>query len=156
MGRGWDGGGSGWASKRRALPAIRPQTVVLCFQQVSTQYTGKIKTAIGSSLTHNQFWLVFSSGPTGPVMHQHDFTGLAKSCLWKQASATTYSYIVDASGHCMSESLIIWHNLDLSSCDILVSFINPVTFMYDTSCHLKMFNHHNKLFSFRKSAIGSF
>ena len=33
-----------------------------------------------------------------------------------------YSHAVDASGQCMSESLILGHNLDFSSCDILVSF----------------------------------
>ena len=31
-----------------------------------------------------------------------------------------YGHAVDASGQCMSESLILWHNLDFSSCEILV------------------------------------
>ena len=32
-------GGGGWASRRRDLPAIRPQTVVLCSQQMTGMYT---------------------------------------------------------------------------------------------------------------------
>ena len=33
-----------------------------------------------------------------------------------------YSHTVDAFGQCMSESLILGHNLAFSSCDILVGF----------------------------------
>ena len=33
-----------------------------------------------------------------------------------------YSHVVDASGQCMSVSLILGFNLDFSSCDNLVSF----------------------------------
>ena len=39
---GWEGGGGGgggWASRRQALPAIRPQTAVLCSQQTAGMYT---------------------------------------------------------------------------------------------------------------------
>ena len=39
-----------------------------------------------------------------------------------KADLAIHSYTVDASGQCMSESLILVHNLDFSSCDILVSF----------------------------------
>ena len=44
------------------------------------------------------------SGPVGSVMHQLGFTE------------------VDFRGQCMSESLILGHNLDFSSCDIMVGF----------------------------------
>ena len=33
-----------------------------------------------------------------------------------------YSHAVDVGGQCMSESLILRHNLDFSSCDIMVGF----------------------------------
>ena len=33
-----------------------------------------------------------------------------------------YSHIVDAAEQCMSESLMLGHNLDFSTCDILVGF----------------------------------
>ena len=39
-----------------------------------------------------------------------------------EADLAVYSHAVDASGQCMSESLILRHNLDFSSCDILVGF----------------------------------
>ena len=35
---------------------------------------------------------------------------------------TTYSHAVDVGGQCISESLISGHNLDFSSCDIMVGF----------------------------------
>ena len=39
-----------------------------------------------------------------------------------KADLTIYSQAVDVRGRCMSESLILGHNLDFSSCDIMVSF----------------------------------
>ena len=50
---GWEGGGcvggrvgaGGWASQRRAPPAIRPQTVVLCSQQMTGMYTRPLAAA---------------------------------------------------------------------------------------------------------------
>ena len=39
-----------------------------------------------------------------------------------KADLAIYSHAVDAFGQCMSESLILGHNLDFSSCDILVGF----------------------------------
>ena len=37
-----------------------------------------------------------------------------------KADLVIYSQAVDAAGQCMNESLILWHNLDFSSSDILV------------------------------------
>ena len=39
-----------------------------------------------------------------------------------KADLTIYSYAVDIGGQCMSESLTLGHNLDFSSCDIVVGF----------------------------------
>ena len=39
-----------------------------------------------------------------------------------KADLAIYSQAVDVRGRCMSESLILGHNLDFSSCDIMVSF----------------------------------
>ena len=45
-----------------------------------------------------------------------------------KADLAICSHAVDAPGQCMSESLILGHNLDFSSCDIIWSvFVNPVT-----------------------------
>ena len=123
MGR-WEvvgGGGGGWASWRRAVPVIRPQTVVLCSQQTTGMYTNH-------SIDWDGHWQQFGnqpilisapSGSTGLVMHQLSFTGSAKSCLWKQDLAI-YSHAVDVGGQCTSGSLTLGHNLDFSSCDIMV------------------------------------
>ena len=40
-----------------------------------------------------------------------------------KADLAIYSHVVDASGQCMSESLILGFNLDFSSCAILVGFM---------------------------------
>ena len=45
-----------------------------------------------------------------------------------KADLAIYSYVVGASRRCMSVSLILGFNLDLCSCDNLVSFVNPVTY----------------------------
>ena len=39
-----------------------------------------------------------------------------------KADLAIYSQAVNVCGRCMSESLILGHNLDFSSCDIMVSF----------------------------------
>ena len=39
-----------------------------------------------------------------------------------KADLAIYSQAVDIRGQCMSESLILGHNLDFSSCDIMVGF----------------------------------
>ena len=39
-----------------------------------------------------------------------------------KADLAIYSQAVDVCGRCMSESLKLWHNLDFSSCDIMVGF----------------------------------
>ena len=57
-----------------------------------------------------------------------------------KADLAIYSHAVDATGQCMSKSLILGHNLDFSSCDILVGFVNSVTnvttSITDTSYHV--------------------
>ena len=39
-----------------------------------------------------------------------------------KADLAIYSHAVDVGGQCMSESLTLGHNLDFSSCDIMVGF----------------------------------
>ena len=39
-----------------------------------------------------------------------------------KADLAIYSHAVDAAGQCMNESLMLGHNLDFSSCNILVGF----------------------------------
>ena len=66
-------------------------------------------------------------GATGLAMHQLSFTGLTKSPFLK-ADLAIYSHAVSVGGQCMSESLTLGHNLNFSSCDIMVGFLNSVTY----------------------------
>ena len=82
---GWEGdGGGGRASRRQALLAIRPQTVVLCSQQTTGMYTNH-------RIDQDGHWQKPGAQPTlisapqwattGLVMHQLSFTGSVKSHL---------------------------------------------------------------------------
>ena len=99
--REWAGGGGGvgrrgWvASRRWANTAIRAQTVVLCSQQTTGMYTN-----------HR----------TNSVLH-----GWQKA-VRESRPGYIYSQAVDVRGRCMSESLKLGHNLDFSSCGIMVGF----------------------------------
>ena len=42
--------------------------------------------------------------------------------LFVKADLAIYSQVVDVRGQCMSESLILGHSLDFSSCDMMVGF----------------------------------
>ena len=52
-----------------------------------------------------------------------------------KADLAIYSHAVDVCGQCMSESLILGHNLDFSFCDIMVGFCK--------SSHIKIYTHVN-------------
>ena len=127
--RGWvggreaRGGGGGWASQRRALSAIRPQTVVLCSQQTTGMYTNH-------RIDQNGHWQ--QSDTQTILISAFQWPNWTCSALtWPyrvgkklsvKGDLAIYSHKVNASGQCMSESLILGHNLDFSSCDILVGF----------------------------------
>ena len=63
-----------------------------------------------------------------------------------KADMAIYGHIFDASGPCMSVSLILVFNLDFSSCENLVGFVNPVIYIKDlylfliTYCISRNFN----------------
>ena len=116
-------GGGGWANQRRVLPAIRPQTVVPCSQQTTRMYTNH-------RIDRDGHW---QQSGTQPILisvsqwpNRTCNTPTRPYRVGKKPSIKVdlaiYSHEVDASGQCMSESLVLWHNLDFSSCDILVSF----------------------------------
>ena len=123
MGWGWEGGGGGWASQRRALPTIGPQTVVLCSQQTTGMYTNhKVDRDCHWQQSDTQPILI--SAPQWP-----NRTCFAPTCPYRvskkpsmKADLAIYSHTVDAAGQCMSESLMLGHNLDFSTYDILVGF----------------------------------
>ena len=122
--RGVWGGGGGWTSWRWTLPAIRPQTVVLCFQWTTGMYTN---CRIGSDGHWQQCGTqpILISAPQQPKRTSNAPTWLyrvSKSQLWKQTWLSIATYVVNASWQCMSVSLILGLNLDFSSCDILVGF----------------------------------
>ena len=121
------GGGVGWwgwvASRRRANTAIRAQTVVLCSQQTTGMYTNhRIDQDSHWQQSDTQPILISApqwpnrtcSAPTRPY-------SVGKKPSMK-ADLAIYSHTVDAAGQCMSESLMLGHNFDFSTCDILVGF----------------------------------
>ena len=124
MGRWEGGGGGGWASQRWALPAIRPQTVVLCSQQMTGMYTNhRIDRDVHWQQSGTQPILI--GAPQWPKKTCNAPAWLhrvGKKPSVKADLAIYNSHAVDVSGQCMSESLILGHNLDFSSCDILVGF----------------------------------
>ena len=124
--KGWMGGKraedgrGGQASQRQALPAIRPQTAVLCSQQMTGMYTNhrdgcwQLSGTQPIRISAPQWPNRTCDAPTRPYR-------VGKKLSMK-ADLAIYSHTVDASGQCMSESLILGHNVDFNSCDILVGF----------------------------------
>ena len=113
----------GWANRRRVLPAIRPQTVVLCSQQATGMYTNH-KINQDSHWQQSDTQPILISAPQWPNRTYNAPTRLYR--VGKKPSGKAdlaiYRHTVDAARQCMSESLILRHNLDFSSCDILGSF----------------------------------
>ena len=122
-GVGWDGGGGWVASRRRANTAIRAQTIVLCPQQTTGMYTNH-------RIDQDSHWQQFGTRPIRISAPQwacwpcnaptRSYTVGKKPSV--KADLAIYSQAVDIRGWCMSESLKLRHNLDFSSCDIMVSF----------------------------------
>ena len=126
---GWEEGGAEWwvwvASRRWAIPAIRAQTVVPCSQQMTGMYTNH-------RIDRDSHWQQLGTQPILISAPQwtcwpcnaptRPYTVGKK--LFVKADLATYIYTqaVDVHGQCMSESLILGHNLDFSSCDIMVGF----------------------------------
>ena len=118
-------GVGGWASRRRALSAIKPQTVVLCSQQTTGMYTNH-------RIDRDDHWQQFGTQPI--LISAPQWTNrLCNAPTWLyrvgkkppvKADLATYSHVVDVRGQCMSESLILRHNFDFSPCDVMVGFCN--------------------------------
>ena len=114
----------GWvASRRQANTAIRAQTIVLCSQQTTGMYTNY-------RIDRDGHWQQFGTQPILISAPQwacwpcnaptRSYTVGKKPSV--KADLAIYSQAVDVRGRCMSESLKLGHNLDFSSCDIMVGF----------------------------------
>ena len=122
--RGWVGGWWGRVGKlKAALLATRPQTVVLCPQQTTGMYTNH-------RIDRDGHWQQFGTQPilisapqwaNRPCNAPTQFYRVGRKPSVK-ADLAIYSHTVDVDGQCMSESLTLGHNLDFSSCDIMVGF----------------------------------
>ena len=121
--KGVGGGGGGWASRKRALLAIRPQTVVLCSQQMTGMYTNyRIDRDGHWQQSGTQPSLIIAPQWPNRTCNAPTQPHRVSKKLPVKADLANYSHAVDACGQCMSESLILRHNLDFSTCDILVGF----------------------------------
>ena len=116
----WAGTGGGvWAS----CPSVRPQTAVLYSKQMTGMYTNY-------RIDQDSNWQ--QSGTQTILICAHHWPN--RTCntptpLYRvgknpsvKVDLAIYSHTVDVSGQCMSESLILGHNLDFSSCDSLTGF----------------------------------
>ena len=120
--RGWVGG-KGWANQRQAFPTIGSQIVALCSQQTTGMYTNH-------RIDQDGCWQQFVTQPIliNAPQWSHRLCNAPKRPYRVgkkpsiKADLAIYSQVVDASGQCMSISLILGFNLDFSSCDILVGF----------------------------------
>ena len=118
---GWGGGGV--ASRRRAKPAIKVYRVVLSHQYVADMYTTH---RMGQDGHCQQFRTTptLISAPQWP--HRPCNAPMWLYTVGKKPSVKAdlaiYSQAVDVRGQCMSGSLKLRHNLDFSSCDIMVGF----------------------------------
>ena len=73
-----------------------------------------------------------------------------------KADLAIYSHTVDAAGQCMSELLMLGHNLDFSTCDILIVYTDitekTVTewfyFQYPTNHQFSSYTYYIRLFCF--------
>ena len=122
--RGWAGGVGGWvASQRRANTAIRAQTIVLCSQQTTGMYTNH-------RIDRDGHWQQLGTQPiliSAPQWACWPCNAPTRSYivgkkLSVKADLDIYGQAIDVCGRCMSESLKLGHNLDFSSCDIMVGF----------------------------------
>ena len=104
-------------------PAIRAQTMVLYSQQTAGMYTNH-------RIDRDSHWQQFGRQPiliSAPQWTNRlcnaptQFNRVDKKPSMK-ADLAICSQAVDVRGQCMSESLILGHNLDFSSCDIMVGF----------------------------------
>ena len=122
--RGGGVGRWGWvASGRRAITAIRAQTTVLCSQETTGMYTNH-------RIDRDDHWQQFGTQPIlisapqwacWPCNAPTRVYTVGKKPSVK-ADLSIYSQAVDVHGRCMSESLKLEHDLDFSSCDIMVGF----------------------------------
>ena len=122
---GWVGGWvGGWEGGRGAgVLAIRSQAVVLCSQQTTGMYTNHRIDRDGHWQQPGTQPNLFSTPRWAkrPCSAPPRFYRLDKKPSVK-ADQAIYSHAVDAGGQRMSESLKFGHNLEFSSCDIMVGF----------------------------------
>ena len=122
-GRGW-GGVVGVGGKPKAgKHCIRAQTIVLCSQQTTEMYRNH-------RIDRDGHWQQFGTQPiliSAPQWAHWPCNASTRSYTVgkkpsMKADLAIYSQAVDVCGRCMSESLRLGHNLDFSSCDIMVGF----------------------------------
>ena len=120
------GGRVGWwgwvASRRRANTAIRAQTVVLCSQQTTGMYTNHRidQDSHWQQLGTQRILISAPQWPHRPCIAPKFYRVSKKPPV--KADLAIHSHVVNASGQCISVSLILGFNLDFSSCDNLVGF----------------------------------
>ena len=104
-----------WASWRWALLAIRPQIVSLCTQQMTGMHTNHRIDRYGHWQQFGTKPILFSAPQwvNRPCNAPTQLYRIGKKPSVK-ADLAIYSQAVDVRGQCMSELLILGHNLDFN------------------------------------------
>ena len=97
--------------------------MVLCSQQMTGMYTNH-------RIDQDGHWQQFGTQPiliSAPQWANRPFNAPTRfyevsKKLSVKADLAIYNHAVDVGGQCISESLTLGHNLDFSSCNIMVSF----------------------------------
>ena len=97
--------------------------MALYFQQMTRMYTNRRIDQDGHWQQLGTQPIVISSPQWAdrPCNAATQFYTVGKK-LSVKADLAIYSHVVDVGGQCMSESLTLGHNLDFSSCNIMVGF----------------------------------
>ena len=117
MGEGWWGGGGQWASRKQ-------ETVVLCSQKMRMYTNHKIDQDGHWQQSDTQTILISAPQWSNRTCNAPTWPYRVGKKLSVKADLAIYSHTADAAGQCMSESLMLGHNLDFSTCDILVKSLH--------------------------------
>ena len=120
-GGGWMGGGWGWVGKPKASPPCYQATESGAVPSTDDRNVHKPQDRSRRQQLGTQPILISAPQWANRPCNAPTRFYIGKK-LSVKADLAIYSHAVDVGGRCMSESLILRHNLDFSFCNIMVGF----------------------------------